>query len=301
MIGIRLAVAALALAAAGSAAAAEATLAKAARTGEFVMGVRERSYPLSYLDAAGAPIGYHVDVCRRIFEVVKARLNKPALQLRTQVVTSQSRIPALVKGEIDIECGSTTNTAARQQEVAFAPTTFVTSVRVAVRRDAKVDSLAQLDGKPVVTTAGSTSVQLLQARQHGRSFRIEKLYGNDHAESFRMLEDGRAVAFAMDDNLLAGLIAYSADPGRFRILDDVLSVEPIAIMVRKDDPEFKAVVDGTIREMMAKGDMATLYDKWFRSPIPPRQINLNVAMSGLLANLLRFPSDEPVENFRATE
>jgi glutamate/aspartate transport system substrate-binding protein len=152
-----------------------------------------------------------------------------------------------------------------------------------------------------VTTAGSTSVALLQARQAGRSFQIEKLYGNDHAESFRMLEEGRAAAFAMDDNLLAGLIAASDSPDQYRILDDILSVEPIAIMLRKDDPAFKALVDDTVKGMMAKGEMEQLYARWFKSPIPPRQVNLNVSMSGLLANLLHYPSDEPVESFRRPE
>jgi len=277
------------------------TLDKVKRTGALVMGVREYSYPLSYSDADGKPIGYHVDICRRIVDAVKARLGLPALAVRTRAVTSQNRIPLMVEGDIDLECGSTTNNSARQKQVAFAPTTFVTTVRAAVKAKSGITTLAQLDGKNVVTTAGSTGMQLLLAKQHGGKFAITELYGGDHAESFHLLESDRAAAFVMDDNLLAGLIAVSASPGDYRILDAVINVEPIAIMLRKGDPAFKALVDETVVAMMKSGEIDKLYAKWFMSPIPPKNVSLNFPMGTVLANMIRFPGDEPAETFGQTE
>lgn len=279
----------------------EGTLDKVKRSGTLVMGIRESSYPLSYLDGSGKAVGYHVDVCGRVADELKARLALPGLKVVQQPVTSQNRIAKMVQGEIDLECGSTTNNASRQRDVAFAPTTFVATVRVAVRKDSGLATLAQLNGKPVATTAGSTSVQLLQARQQGRDFKIVEMQGADHAQSFAMLEDGRAAAFVMDDNLLAGLIAASKNPGDYALLPDILSVEPIAVMLRKGDPAFKAVVDDTVKGLMKRGELDRLYAIWFQSPIPPRQANLNFAMSDVLRNLIRYPSDEPVEAFRSPE
>ena len=277
------------------------TLDKIRQAGALVMGVREYSYPLSYSDADGKPIGYHVDICRRVADAVKLRLGLPALAVRTRVVTSQNRIPLMVAGEIDLECGSTTNNAARQKLVAFAPTTFVTTVRAAVKAKSGITSLAQLDGKIVVTTAGSTGMQLLLAKPHSGKFAVTELYGGDHAESFHLLESDRAAAFVMDDNLLAGLIAMSATPAEYRILDVVIDVEPIAIMLRKGDPSFKALVDDTVVAMMKSGEVDKLYAKWFMAPIPPKNVSLNVPMGTVLANMIRFPGDDAAETFGQAE
>ncbi len=277
------------------------TFDKIRQAGAIVLGVREASYPLSYFDASGRPIGYHLDICRRVVDAVKTRLDMADLAVRTVLVTSQSRIARVVDGGIDLECGSTTNNAARQRQVAFAPTTYVASVRVAVKRSAGITSLSQLDGKTVVTTTGSTSVELLKARQIGRRFAIREVRGDDHAQSFHLLETGQADAFVMDDNLLAGLIAASASPNDYAIVGEALSVEPIAIMLRRDDPAFKAVVDETVKAMMKNGEIGRLYAKWFMSPIPPRDINLGFPMGAVLSGLIHYPSDDPVEAFRPSE
>ena len=277
------------------------TLDKVKRSGTLVLGVRDFSYPLSYADADGKPIGYHIDICHRIAEAVKARLGLPALSVRTRSVTSQNRIPLMVEGEIDLECGSTTNNAARQKLVAFAPTTFVTTVRAAVKVKSGITTLAQLNGKPVVTTSGSTGMQLLLAKRPGGQFSVTEMYANDHAESFHLLESERAAAFVIDDNLLAGLIAMSDAPADYRILDAVINVEPIAIMLRKGDPVFKALVDETVIAMMKGGEIDKLYAKWFLAPIPPKNVSLNFPMGTVLANMIRFPGDEPAETFGQTE
>ncbi|MBI5784193.1 MAG: transporter substrate-binding domain-containing protein [Rhodocyclales bacterium] len=273
------------------------TLAKVKDGGSITMGIRESSYPLSYLDDKQQPIGYHIDICNRVVDAVKAKLGMPNLKLAHQPVTSQNRIPLITNGTVDIECGSTTNNAARQNQVAFAVTTFVTNVRMAVKKSSGIKSLAQLGGKPVATTTGTTSVQLMRAHEKGQGVNFKEAYGKDHADSFLLLETDRAVAFVMDDNLLAGLIATSKAPNDYAIVGEVLNVEPIAIMVRKDDPAFKALVDDTIKGMMKSGEIDKLYAKWFMSPIPPKNVSMNFPMSDKLKELIKAPSDAPAEAY----
>jgi glutamate/aspartate transport system substrate-binding protein len=273
------------------------TLGKIKDGGTITMGIRESSYPLSYLDDKQQPIGYHIDICNRVVDAVKTKLAMPGLKLAHQPVTSQNRIPLITNGTVDIECGSTTNNAARQNQVAFAVTTFVTNVRMAVKKSSGIKSLTELGGKPVATTTGTTSVQLMRVHEKGQGVNFREVYGKDHADSFLLLETDRAVAFVMDDNLLAGLIATSKAPNDYAIVGEVLNVEPIAIMVRKDDPAFKAVVDDTIRGMMKSGEIDRLYAKWFMSPIPPKNANLNFPMSEKLKELIKTPSDAPAEAY----
>ncbi len=273
------------------------TLKKARESGSFTLGIRESSYPLSYLDEKQQPIGYHIDICNRIVDAVKARLKLPALKVQHQAVTSQNRIPLVANGTVDLECGSTTNNEARQKQVAFAPTTFVTNVRMAVKTASGIQSLGQLGGKPVATTTGTTSVQLMRAHEKGKGIDFKEVYGKDHADSFLMLETDRAVAFVMDDNLLAGLIATSKAPASYAIVGEVLSVEPIAIMFRRDDPGFKALVDDTVKGLMKSGELDKLYARWFMAPIPPRQVNLAFPMSEQLKALIKAPNDAPAESF----
>lgn len=275
----------------------EGTLAKVKSSGTITLGIRESSIPLSYLDANQQPVGYHIDICNRIVDAVKAQLKLPALKVQHQTVTSQNRIPLVTNGTVDLECGSTTNNEARQRQVAFAPTTFVTRVRMAVKKASGISSLAQLDGKPVATTTGTTSVALMRANEKGKSIDFKEVYGKDHADSFLMLETDRAVAFVMDDNLLAGLIATSKSPDAYAIVGEALSTEPIAIMLRKDDPEFKKLVDSTVAGLMKSGEIEKLYAKWFVSPIPPRNVNLNFAMSDKLKELIHNPNDAPAEAY----
>lgn len=273
------------------------TLAKVKESGSITMGIRESSYPLSYLDNSQQPIGYHIDICNRIVDAVKKQLALPGLKVQHQAVTSQNRIPLVVNGTVDLECGSTTNNEARQKQVAFAPTTFVTNVRMAVKKASGISGLSQLDKKPVATTTGTTSVQLMRAHEKGKSVDFKEVYGKDHADSFLMLETDRAVAFVMDDNLLAGLIATSKSPADYAIVGEVLNVEPIAIMLRKDDPAFKKLVDETVAGLMKSGEIDKLYAKWFMAPIPPKNISMNFPMSEHLKQLIKAPNDNPAEAF----
>ena len=288
----------LAVAAAAPAQAQEAgTLKKVKESGSITLGIRESSYPLSYLDDRQQPVGYHIDVCNRIVDAVKSQLKLPALKVQHQAVTSQNRIPLVSNGTVDLECGSTTNNEARQKQVAFAPTTFVTNVRMAVKKASGIAGLGQLGGKPVATTTGTTSVQLMRAHEKGKGLDFREVYGKDHADAFLMLETDRAVAFVMDDNLLAGLIATAKTPADYAIVGEVLSVEPIAIMLRKDDPGFKKLVDDTVSGLMKSGELEKLYARWFLSPIPPKNVNLNFPMSEQLKKLIKAPGDAPAESF----
>lgn len=273
------------------------TLKKIKDSGAITMGIRESSFPLSYLDANQKPVGYHIDVCHKIVDEVKTKLKLPAIKVNYQPVTSQNRISLVTNGTVDLECGSTTNNAARQNQVAFAPTTYVTNVRMAVKKSSGINSLAQLDGKPVATTTGTTSVQLLRAHEKGKSVNFKEVYGKDHADSFLLLETDRAVAFVMDDNLLLGLIANAKAPQDYAVVGETLSVEPIAIMFRKDDPQFKGMVHATVRDLAKRGELDKLYTRWFLSPIPPKGVNLNFPMSEALKKALANPNDEPAEQY----
>lgn len=275
------------------------TLKKVKDSGTLVMGIRESSFPLSYLDQNQKPVGYHIDVCLKIADALKAKLALPKLNIQYQPVTSQNRIPLVTNGTVDIECGSTTNNVARQNQVAFAPTTYVTNVRMAVKKASGIAGLAQLDGKPVATTTGTTSVQLMRANEKGKNVNFKEVYGKDHADSFLMLETDRAVAFVMDDNLLLGLIASSKSPGDYAIVGEALSVEPIAIMFRKDDPQFKGMVTATVGDLAKTGELEKLYNRWFMSPIPPKGVNLNFPMSEALKAAIKNPNDQPAEAYNA--
>jgi len=273
------------------------TLKKVKETGTLTMGIRESSYPLSYLDDKQQPIGYHIDVCNKIVAAVKDQLKMPGLKIQQQPVTSQNRIPLVSNGTVDLECGSTTNNEARQKQVSFAVTTFVTNVRMAVKKASGITSLDQLNGKPVATTSGTTSVQLMRSHEKGKHINFKEVYGKDHADAFLLLETDRAVAFVMDDNLLAGLIATSKKPSDYALVGEVLNVEPIAVMVRKDDAQFKKLADDTIKGMMKSGELNRLYAKWFMSPIPPKNVNMNFPMSEKLKDLIKNPSDAPAEAY----
>ena len=273
------------------------TLAKVKAAGSITLGIRESSFPLSYLDERQQPVGYHVEICQRVVEAVKRQLGLPALKVQFQPVTSQNRIPLVTNGTVDLECGSTTNNEARQKQVAFAPTTYVTYVRMAVKKASGITSLAQLHGKPVATTTGTTSVQLMRAHEKAKGVDFREVYGKDHADSFLMLETDRAVAFVMDDNLLLGLIMTSKNPADYQVVGETLSVEPIAIMLRRDDPAFKALVDDTVKGLMKSGELEKLYARWFMSPIPPRGASMNYPMGEHLKQLVKAPNDLPAEAY----
>jgi glutamate/aspartate transport system substrate-binding protein len=268
------------------------TLAKAKAAGKVVMGVRESSAPLSYTLGNNQYVGYHVELCQRILKAVL-----PGVQVEYTPVTSANRIPLVQNGTVDIECGSTTNNAARQKDVAFALTTYVTEVRTAVKANSGIKSIADLKGKNVATTTGTTSVALLRKHKRGAGVTFNEVYGKDHADSFLLLESGRADAFVMDDNILAGLIASSKSPKDYVITGETLNVEPIAIMMRKDDPNFKKAVDDYIRGAMKAGELNLLYNKWFMQPIPPKNTSVNLPMGSIMAGLVKTPSDQPAEEY----
>lgn len=273
------------------------TLKKIKDSGAVTMGVRESSGALSYTLGDGKYAGFHVEVCQRVLADIQKSLGLPKLDVKYIAVTSQNRIPLVQNGTVDIECGSTTNNAARQKDVAFAVTTFVEEVRIAVKANSGITSIAQLKDKNVATTTGTTSVQLLRKHERGAGIDFKEVFGKDHADSFLLLESGRADAFVMDGQILAGNIAKSKNPGDFKIVGEVLSVEPIAIMMRKDDPAFKKAVDDSIKAMMKSGEIAKLYDKWFMQPIPPSNTKVGLPASEATKNAWAHPNDKPVEDY----
>jgi len=290
---------AVALAAVGSVhAQANDTLAKIKAAGKVVIGTRDSSAPLAYTTGDGKYSGYHVEICNRIVDAIKTSLKAPNLATEYTLVTSQNRIPLVVNGTVDLECGSTTNNASRQQQVAFAPTTYVTNVRIAVKASSGIHSIADLKGKKVATTTGTTSVQLLRKHERAQGVQFDEVFGKDHADSFLLLESGRADAFVMDDNILAGNIVNAKTPADFKIVGETLSEEPIAIMYRKEDPAFKKVVDDAVKAMMKSGEIDKIYAKWFTSPIPPRNVSVNMPMTASLKNAIANPNDKPAEDYK---
>ena len=273
------------------------TLAKIKASGKVVIGTRDSSAPLAYTTGGGNYTGYHVEICNRIVDAIKADLKMPKLVTEYTLVTSQNRLPLVTNGTVDLECGSTTNNNARQQQVAFAPTTYVTNVRMAVKANSGITSIAQLGGKKVATTTGTTSVQLLRKHERASNLNFDVVYGKDHADSFLLLETGRADAFVMDDNILAGNIVNAKNPADYKIVGETISEEPIAVMYRKDDPAFKKVVDDAVRAMMKSGEITKIYDKWFLSPIPPRGAKVNMPMTEALKNAIAHPNDNPAESY----
>ncbi|WP_343627551.1 amino acid ABC transporter substrate-binding protein [Roseateles sp.] len=273
------------------------TLKKIKDTGSVTMGVRESSGALSYTLGDGKYVGYHVEICQRVLGDVQKQLGLSKLDIKYLPVTSQNRVPLVQNGTVDIECGSTTNNATRGKDVAFAVTTYVEEVRIAVKANSGITSIAQLNGKTVATTTGTTSVQLLRKHERANGVDFKEVLGKDHADSFLLLESGRADAFVMDGQILAGNIAKSRNPADFKIVGEVLSVEPIAIMIRKDDPAFKKAVDDSIKAMMKSGEIAKLYDKWFIQPIPPTNTKVGLPATEATKNAWANPNDKPVEEY----
>ncbi len=273
------------------------TLKKIKDSGAVTMGVRESSGALSYTLGDGKYVGFHIDVCQQALADIQKQLGLAKLEIKYQPVTSQNRIPLVQNGTVDIECGSTTNNATRQKDVAFAVTTYVEEVRIAVKANSGITSIAQLKDRNVATTTGTTSVQLLRKHERATGIDFKELFGKDHADSFLLLESGRADAFVMDGQILAGNIARAKNPADFKIVGEVLSVEPIAIMMRKDDPAFKKAVDDSIKAQIASGQLAKAYDKWFMQPIPPANTKVGLPASDATKAAWANPNDKPVEEY----
>ena len=267
------------------------TLDKIKKDGAITIGHRDASIPFSYFDDKQQPIGYSMDICMKIADAVKAELKLPNLKVNLNPVTSATRIPLMANGTIDLECGSTTNNIERQKQVAFAPTTFVTANRLAAKKSANITKLDDMKGKALVSTSGTTNLKQVTELNGSKALGMNIMAAKDHAEAFLMIETGRAVAFAMDDILLFSLIASSKAPADYMVTSEALSVEPYGIMMRKDDPTFKKVVDTAVMNMMKSGELDKIYAKWFTSPIPPKGINLNLPMTAALKKVVAAPTD----------
>ncbi|MGZ5061714.1 MAG: amino acid ABC transporter substrate-binding protein [Usitatibacter sp.] len=267
------------------------TIDKIKQTGAITVGHRDASIPFSYYDDNQKPIGYAMDICMRVVDDVKRALNMPNLKVNYQLVTSANRIPLLANGTIDIECGSTTNNLDRQKQVSFTNTHFVTANRWVAKKSSNIKTLNDLKGKTIVSTAGTTNIKQITEINAAQNLGMNIVSANGHPEAFQMVETGRAVAFVMDDILLYSLAAQSRTPADYEISAVALSVEPYGIMVRKDDPSFKKIVDDSTANTYKSGAINGIYDKWFLKPIPPKGLNLNVPMSAPLKKVLAAPTD----------
>ena len=272
---------------------AQTTLDKVKASGSISVAYRESSIPFSYLDDKAQPVGFGVDICDRIVDEVRKATGRADLKVTRQAVTSANRIPLLTNGTIDIECGSTTNNSDRAKQVTFATNYFYTGTRFLVKADSGIKGMADLNNKVVVSTTGTTNFRIMRNMITEQKLPIELIGAKDHAESALLVESSRAAAFAMDDILLYGLRASAQNPAALAVVGEAIQVEPYAIMVRRDDPAFKTLVDGVLAGLMKSGEFARLYTRWFQSPIPPRGINLNAPMGKELIENMKVLSDKP--------
>ena len=267
------------------------TIEKIKQSGTITIGYRDASIPFSYYDDNQKPVGYSMDICMHVVEDLKKDLNLPNLKVAYQLVTSANRIPLMANGTIDLECGSTTNNLEREKQVSFTNTYFLTSNRWVAKKSSHIKTLADLKGKTIVSTAGTTNIKQITEINAAQNLDMNIISANGHPEAFQMVETGRAVAFVMDDILLYSLAAQARTPGDYEISDVALSVEPYAAMVRKDDPAFKKLVDASTAKLYQSPAMTALYEKWFQKPIPPKGLNLNVPMAAGLKKVLEHPTD----------
>lgn len=275
---------------------AEDTLKRIKHSASISIGVRESS-GLSFAAGQGVYSGFHVELCRRLLLDVQKQLGLPKLDVRYQVVSAQNRMALMQSGVIDLECGSTTNTQARQKEVAFSVTTYVEEVRMLVKAGSGINAIHQLDGRTVATTTGTTSVQTLRRHERAKGVDFREVFGRDHADSFLLLESGRADAFVMDGSVLASIQAKAKHPGDYRIVGEVLSVEPVALMMRKDDPAFKKTIDDGIKAMIKSGEMMQLWDKWFQQALPGSQVKVGLSLNENTRSAWAQPNDRPMEDY----
>jgi len=269
------------------------TLKKIADSNKITVSYREASVPFSYLIGSKTSVGFSAEIAEAVIDDVRKKVKKPNLEVTYMPVTSQNRIPLLVNGTYDLECGSTTNNSARGKDVAFSINTFYTGTRLLVKKSSGIKNYADLAKKTVASTTGTTNAQVIRKYSADKKLDMQLILGKDHDDSLLLVESDRALAFAMDDILLFGLKANSKSPETLDVVGDSLQVEPYACMVRKDDPEFKKLVDGTITRLIKSGEFARIYTKWFQSPIPPKGVNLNLPMSEELKANLKALSDKP--------
>ena len=275
---------------AATSAAQDGTLKKIKDSGSITVGHRDASVPFSYYDDKQQAVGYSLDLCAKIVTAIKNELKMPVLEVKYQLITSANRIPLMANGTIDLECGSTTNNLSRQEQVWFSNTTYVTANRFVTKKASNIKKLADLKGKTVVSTAGTTNIKQITEINAAQNLGMSILSANGHPEAFRMVETGRAVAFVMDDILLYGLIAQSPSPKDYVISSEAFSIEPYGLMVRKDDKAFKKVVDDALVQVFKSGEINAIYAKWFQKPIPPRGVNLNLPMSAQMKKVIAKPT-----------
>jgi glutamate/aspartate transport system substrate-binding protein len=272
-------------------AAQEGTLKKVKDSGSITIGHRDASIPFSYYDDKQQPVGYAIDLCLKIVDAVKAELKMPKLEVKYQLVTSANRIPLMANGTIDLECGSTTNNLARQEQVWFTITHFVTANRWVAKKSANLRTLQDLKGKTVVSTAGTTNIKGITEINAAQNLGLNIISANGHPEAFQMVETGRAAAFVMDDILLYSLSAQARNPSDYAISTEATSVEPYGIMLRKDDAAFKKVVNAAMTNLYKSGQINPIYEKWFQKPIPPKGLNLNIPMGDQFKKVVANPTD----------
>jgi glutamate/aspartate transport system substrate-binding protein len=284
--------AALGAAAAAQAVAASPVLDRIQQRGTIVLAHRESSVPFSYLDGNGKPVGYALDLCLRLADAVKRKLGLPALKVDYLQVTPANRIAAVAEGRADLECGSTTNNAERREKVAFTVPHYITGARYMVRADSPIAVLPQFEGRKLVSTKGTTPLKAIDKANRDGLLRIQILEAPDHARAVEMVESGEADGFAMDDVLLYGLMAGRPDPGKLKVVGKFLTIEPLAIMLSKDDAAFKRLADDEMKRMIQSGDARRIYERWFLQPIPPKNTALNLPMNYLLRDFWKYPTDQ---------
>lgn len=271
------------------------TLSKIKNSGVISLGGRDSSFPFSYkINAADNPIGFSADLCLKVVDAIKVKLGMPNLKIEYTIVTPTNRIPLMQNGTIDLECSTTTNTVARQQQVDFAPSHFVAGVGALVRKNSGINTFEDLEGKTVATVAGSTSIQLLRAYRKNEKAEFNEISAKDSAETFLLLHTGRAQALILDDVQLAGLAATSTTPGEYVILKERLRIEPYGFFFRKNDPQFKELVDQTLSKVMKSGEINELYAKWFTKPVSPRGVSLNFPMTDAVKEIYLSPNNKGV-------
>jgi len=267
------------------------TLKKIKDSGTITLGHRESSIPFSYYDDKQQVVGYAMDICMRIVDAVKSELKMQKLDVKLNPVTSATRIPLMANGTIDLECGSTTNNLERQKQVAYTITHYVTANRYVAKKASKINTLTDLKGKTVVSTSGTTNIKWLTEENTKQNLGLNIVAAKDHAEAFLMVDTGRAVAFFMDDILLYSLVATARNPADWAIGAEAYTIEPYGIMLRRDDPAFKKVVDNAVTQLYKSGQITAIYDKWFLKPVPPKGVNLNVPMSAPFKKVIASPTD----------
>jgi glutamate/aspartate transport system substrate-binding protein len=262
-------------------------------TGVITIGYRNASIPFSYLDAHQKPIGYSMDICKGIVDALKKDLKLPKLEIKEVPVTSATRIPLVSNGTVDLACGSATNNAERQQQVSFAPTTFVTATRFVALKSSHLNHLTDFKGKTVVSVSGTSNLRWLVQANAEQKLGMKIITAKDKPDAFLAVGTGRATAFFMDDVLLAGLVATSHDPGKWMIGKEAYTIEPYGMIEPKGDPQFKTAVDNAVKAMMKDGTVNRLYAKWFTKPVPPRNVNLNWPMTPQVKKVIAHPTDSP--------